>query len=387
MKKFCIAMIALAILALAGACVSSPGPSTSTAQPVATVPSTTASPVTGAKPDKIDAEIDELVAKARASIDANHLAEGIKFYISALGRATKASKKSRADELTGTLNTIGTRLTVEPHESWLLPDGSQRAGDSRNAAHGTGLMPAVYLYESYGYAKSPVPDAFIRFEFAQNDGTLTASVTTDSKGLANTSITALAAPGKDAVIRAYPIFTSEGYSFAFKNVFRDFGYAAPPNIALVAALEKTPAGDSPNPRVLDAVATSLKPLGVDVVPYNGVLAATRFRAAFDGDSSALAALSGSAKAGYFALVYVEVGAPSRMEYAGKVYNIFTVTAKATIRIVRADGTVVFAESKDGIRGQGGSDQASIDDCLVKARDELSAIISGRSADIRKAFAE
>jgi len=383
MKKLLCVVMSLAIVAVFGACVSSPSP-TSTAPRGQTG---SAGTTVGIAPDQVDAEIDALVTKASASIDANHLSEGIKFYISALGKATKASKKSRADEISGTLNAIGTRLTVEPHESWLQPDGSQRSGDSRNAAHGLGLMPAVYLYESYGYAKSAVPDAFIRFEFVENGGNLTASVATDAKGLANTSITSLTAPGKDAVIRAYPIFTSEGYSFAFKNVFRDFGYAAPPNIALVAALEKTPAGDSTNPRVLDAVATSLKPLGVDVVPFNGVLAAARFRAAFDGDAVALAALSGTVKAGYFALVYVEVGTPSRMEYQGKVYNIFTATAKATIRIVRMDGTVVFAESKDGIRGQGGNDQASIDDCLVKVRNELSAIISGRAADIRKAFAE
>ncbi len=383
MKKLLCVVMCLAIVAAFGACVSSPAP----ASPAAKGQTGSVGTAVGTAPDQVDADIDALVAKASASIDANHLSEGIKFYISALGKATKANKKAKADEITGTLTAIGTRLTVEPHESWLLPDGSQRLGDSRNAAHGAGLMPAVYLYESYGYAKSAVPDAFIRFEFVENGGNLTASVTTDAKGLANTSITSLTSPGKDAVIRAYPIFTSEGYSFAFKNVFRDFGYAAPPNIALVAALEKTPAGDSPNPRVLDAVATSLKPLGVDVVPFNGVLAAARFRAAFDGDSAALAALSGTVKAGYFALVYVEVGTPARMEYQGKVYNIFTANAKATIRIVRMDGTVVFAESRDGIRGQGGSDQASIDDCLVKARDELSTIISGRSADIRKAFAE
>ena len=76
-----------------------------------------------------------------------------------------------------------------------------------------------------------------------------------------------------------------------------------------------------------------------------------------------------------------------MEYGGKVYNIYIANAKATLRIVRADGTVVFAEAKDGVRGQGGTEQASIDDCLVKVRDELSAIISGESAAIRKALAE
>jgi len=356
--------------------LATPGAKTAPAQPAAV--STAA---------QADTELDLLIGKARDSIDANHLADGIKFYISALAKATKAGKRSRVDEISGTLAAIGTRLTVEPHESWLSPDGSQKTASSRSAARGEGLMPAVYLYESYGYVKSAVPDAFIRFEFITNEGSLNASVTTDAKGLANTSITAMTAPGKDAVVRAYPVFTAEGYSYAFKNVFRDFSFAAPPNLAVVAVLERTPAGESTNPRVLDAVASALKPLGVEVVPFNGVLASARFNAAFGGDVTALAALAGSVQAGYFALVSVEVAAPTRMEYGGKVYNIFIANAKATLRIVRADGTVVFAKPKDGIRGQGGTVQAAIDDCLVKVRDELTATMSAESATIRKAFSE
>ena len=49
--------------------------------------------------------------------------------------------------------------------------------------------------------------------------------------------------------------------------------------------------------------------------------------------------------------------------------------------------MVFAEAKDGVRGQGGTEQAAIDDCLVKVRDELAAIVNGKSAAIRKAFSE
>ncbi|PKL08004.1 MAG: hypothetical protein CVV51_11175 [Spirochaetae bacterium HGW-Spirochaetae-7] len=392
-----VPVMAMIVAVTLAACVSSPGPGqqapasgdaggSATADRVeATGQAIPATPSSAAATS--DTEIDAIVAKARSSIDANHLAEGIKFYISALARVTKAGKRARADEITGTLNAIGTRLTVEPHESWLASDGSQRTGSSRAAARGEGPMPAVYLYESYGYAKSPVPDAFIRFEFIANEGNLNASVATDSKGLANTGITSIASPGKDAVVRAYPVFTSEGYSFAFKTVFRDFSYVAPPNLAIVAVMERTPAGDGSNPRVLDAVATSLKPLGVEVVPYNGVLAPARFGAAFGGDVTALAALAGAVKAGYFALVNVEVGQPSRMEYGGKVYNIYIANAKATLRIVRLDGTVVFAEAKDGVRGQGGTEQAAVDDCLVKVRDELSAIVNARSAVIRKAFSE
>ena len=379
------------VVPVLSACVSSPpapsaaspAPSTSQAANPSASPSSTSTGSTA----KSDADIDALIGKARASIDANHLSEGIKFYISALAKATKDGKRSRADEITGTLNAIGARLTVEPHESWLLPDGSQKTGVSRAAARGEGPMPAVYLYESYGFAKSAVPDAFIRFEFVSNEGNLNASVATDAKGLANTSITSIAVPGKDAVVRAYPIFTSEGFSYAFKTVFRDFSFVAPPNLALVAALERTPAGESANPRVLDPVASAPTPLGVEVVPFNGGLTYAQFTAAIGGDATALATLAGSVKAGFFALVHVDVAKPTRMEYGGKVYNIFVTNAKATLRVVRADGTVVFAEAKDGVRGQGGTEQAAIDDCLVKVRDELAAIVNGKSAAIRKAFSE
>jgi len=394
MSKIPVTMLVIAVTFLS--CVSAPAPVENATAPgeqtasavvtpaTKTAPASTTSPVAAVQPD---AEIDALMAKARDSIDANHLAEGIKFYISALAKATKAGKRARADEISGTLAAIGTRLTVEPHESWLTPDGSQKTASSREAARGAGMMPAVYLYESYGFVKSAVPDAFIRFEFISNEGNLNASVATDSRGLANTSITAITAPGKDAVVRAYPVFTAEGYSYAFKNVFRDFSFVAPPNLALVAVLERTPDGESTNPRVLDAVASALKPLGVEVVPFNGVLASARFNAAFGGDATALAALAGPVKAGYFALVSVEVATPTRMEYGGKVYNIFIANAKATLRIVRADGTIVFAKPKDGIRGQGGTVQAAIDDCLVKVRDELTATMSAESATIRKAFSE
>lgn len=388
-----------AALAIAlGSCVSAPPPSAGPApsgpaqpaagpaphQPALAAPAAAPQASATASPD---AEIDALVAKAKASIDSNHLAEGVQFYISALARATKAGKRSRADEISGTLNAIGTRLTLEPHESWLAPDGKQKTGDSRAAARGEGAMPAVYLYESYGFAKSAVPDAFIRFEFALNEGNLTASVATDAKGLANTSITSIAAPGKDAVVRAYPVFTSEGYSYAFKTVFRDFSFSAPPNLAVVAALERTPAGASANPRVLDAVATALKPLGVEVAPFNGTLMPDRFESAFGGNAAALSSLAGSVKAGYFALVLVDVAKPSRMEYQGKVYNIFIAAAKATLRVVRADGTVVFAEVLDGVKGQGGTEQAAIDDCLVKLRDGLTGVVGSKTAAIKKAFSE
>lgn len=332
-------------------------------------------------------EIDALVARAKESIEANRLAEGMQFYISALGRATRSGMKARTDELTGILNTTGAKLTIEPHENWLAPDGSQRAGDVRTAARGEGLMPTVYLYESYGFGKSVVPDAMIRFEFVRNDGQLNTTVRTDLRGMANTTISSIASPGQDATVRAFPVFSSEGFTFALRTVFRDFTYLAPPNIALVMTLERTPGGYSENPRVLDSVAGSLKQLGVQTINYNGLMAPDRFMAAFSGEADALAAFAGTSSPGYYALLLVEVGAPVQMQLQGRLYNIFTAPGKATLRIVRADGTVVFGEAKDGIRGQGGSEQAAIDDCLVRIRTDLTALLADRSASIQKAFSE
>lgn len=349
--------------------------------------STTQVSAQAVKPDDttIATEIDALVAKAKESIEANRLAEAMQFYISALSRASRAGYTARTEELTDILNMTGAKLTIEPHESWIANDGSQRAGDVRAAARGEGLMPMVYLYESYGFGKSVVPDAMIRFEFVNNKGQLNDTVRTDPRGMANTIISSVESAGKDATVRAFPIFSSEGHTFALRTVFRDFSYLAPPNIALVVALERTPRGFNENPRVLDAVSSSLKPLGVQTISYNGVMAPEGFMSAFGGDSTALAAIGNAVNPGYFALLLVEVGPPIQMQLQGRLYNIFTATGKATIRIVRADGTIVFAEAKDGIRGQGGSEQAAIDDCLVKIRTDMTTLIEDRAETIQNAF--
>ena len=248
-------------------------------------------------------------------------------------------------------------------------------------------MPTVYLYESNGFGKSVVPDAMIRFEFVTNKGRLNETVRTNHRGIANTTISSIASPGKDATIRAFPIFSSEGYTFALRTVFRDFTYLAPPNIAIVIALERTPFGFTENPRVLDAVASSLKPLGIQTIGYNGVLDPGRFMSAFGGDRNDLASFAGSTNPGFFALLLVEIGTPVQMQLQGRLYTIFTAIGRATIRIVRADGTIVFAEAKDGIRGQGGSGQAAVDDSLVKIRSEMTTLIADRTAAIQKALFE
>ena len=66
-----------------------------------------------------------------------------------------------------------------------------------------------------------MPDASLVFEFSANSGSLTAFVTTDSYGMANTNVTKVLDAAKPAIIRAYPLFKSRGYSYAFSGVSRD----------------------------------------------------------------------------------------------------------------------------------------------------------------------
>ncbi|GAB1433568.1 hypothetical protein MASR2M29_21940 [Spirochaetota bacterium] len=361
------------------------GQQTETLQELSVEPAISSGKTSDAKKLEPDTEMDKLIVKAKQSIETNHLSEGIKLFISAYARANSSGNADKIAEITATLNEIGTRLSLEPHESWLNPDGSQKNADIRSLIKGSALMPAVYLYENYAYVKSPVPDAFIRFEFVHNSGKLTNSVSTDNKGLANTNINSVDNKSMDAIIRAYPIFTDGKYSYPYKTVFRDFSFVAPPNLVLVAALENSPNGPIGNPLSLNTVINGLKSIGAETVPVSGTLDLGNFNAAVKGDTKALNSLAGNLEPGYFALVHIEVAKALRFVYQGKEYNIYNTSSKASLRIVYSDGSLVFAETLDGIKGQGGTEQAAIDDCLANTRQELAKLLASKSALIKKAF--
>ncbi len=384
----------IAALIVVSSCVSVQGPATPspTAKPVSSpvapaAPQPTSTPALSQTSPAADTEIIALQEKAKNSLESNHLTEAIKFYISAYLRASKSGNTAKINEIGRAMNDIGTRLTIEPLEAWLAPSGEQIVGDTRQLSKADGLMPAVYLFESYQNSKTPVQDAVIKFEFIENEGSLTASVATDKYGLANANIASLAHSGKSAIIRAYPVFSNEGFSYAFKNVNRDFVYAPPKSIALVAGIEKTSFGNSANPLSIDSIAQIVKTFGIDVIPFNGTVQADKFLAAFNGDSKSLALMNADVKAGYYTLFFIEVNAPVQLQLQGKIYNIFNTSGKATLRIVRNDGSIVYTFVKDGVKGQGGTDKGAVDDCLLKLRDEIARLINENSAAIKKAFLE
>ncbi|MBL8966598.1 MAG: hypothetical protein JNG85_06285 [Spirochaetaceae bacterium] len=342
--------------------------------PAAAAPAT---PAAGGAPavsgSAAELEAEGLAAKARAALDSNHLAEAIRFYVSVIaihGESPSAGTKARADAAAAELQKIGQRLSIEPGSEWFDAKGGQVAGDARGLGKEGALFPSVYLYENFGAGKSPVADAPIYFEFLKNSGSIISLVTTDPYGKANTTIAKLDEPGKEALVRAYPLFRARGSSYVFKSVFRDFSYLPPANIARVIVLETSESGASDNPQTVDAVVQALKPLGLQFVAFNGKLADDAFKKAFGGDRAALGSFGADAKAPYVAFVLVEADKSRQMELNGKKYNIFTTQARATFRLIRADGTVVYALPLDGIKGQGGTPEAAALDGIKRAREAL-----------------
>jgi hypothetical protein len=330
--------------------------------------------------------MDSLLAKARDAADSNHLAEAIRDYVSVIAiheEGPSPETKAKADQAATALARIGGTLSLEPSGEWMDPNGTQIAGSARAVGKDGALNPSVYLFESFGAGKSPVPDAPIFFEFAKNSGSMVQIVTTDAYGKANTTVAKIAEPGKDAVIRAYPLFRARGKTYAFKSVFRDFAYLPPANVARVAALETSELGESDNPQIVDAAIAVLKPAGLQLAPYNGKLAPDGFRLAFGGDAKALAAFG--VEAPYTAFILVEATDIRQMELNGKKYNIYTCAVKATFRLVRSDGTVVFALPLDPVKGQGGTRESAVADGYKRAREALAPALQGSLQGIRDAL--
>jgi hypothetical protein len=343
-----------------------------------------AAPAAGSSSPAV-AEMSAYLAKAQEAADSNHLSEAIRSYVTVLALAEESPSteaKAKADAAAAQLVRIGTRLTLEPAGEWVDAKGNQVAGSSRSLGKEGSLSPAIYLFESFGSGKSPVADAPVFFQFVKNSGSLVSFVTTDAYGKANTTVSKLAEPGKDAVVRAFPVFKARGKAYAFQTVFRDFAYLPPANVVKVLALESSELGVSDNPRTVDAVAAVLKQTGFQIVPYNAKLAADDFRKAYAGQAKALASLGIDANSPYATLVLVEVAPARQMTLNGKTYNIFTAAATLNFRLVRADGSIVYTLPFDGIKGQGGTKEAAVADAFKRAGDALGPELQKRLPNIQ-----
>ena len=338
--------------------------------------------------DSAVSEMSDYLAKAQDAIDANHLAEAIRSYVAVLALAEdhpSADATVKASTAEAELAKIGTRLSLEPASAWVDPKGSQISGDTRSLGKDGALQPSVYLFENFGTGKSPVGDAPIYFEFTTNSGSLLSFVTTDVYGKANTTVAKLDEPGKDAVIRAYPVFKSRGKTYSFRSASRDFAYLPPASVVRVLALESSPYGVSDNPGTVDAVAAVLKDAGLEVLPFNAKLTVADFQKAYDGDAKALSSLGVDAISPYAAFVIVEVAEARQVELNGKKYNIFTAPANLNFRLVRLGGSIVYSMPLDGIRGQGASQEAAVEDAYRRARNGIGPALQKRMDELAAAL--
>jgi hypothetical protein len=347
-----------------------------------------AAPQAAAPGSSAASEMSAYLTKAQDAIDSNHLAEAIRSYVAVLALAEEnpsAEAAAKAKTAEAELGKIAARLSLEPAGSWIDPKGNQIEGDSRSLGKDGGLAPAVYLFENFGTGKSPVGDAPIYFEFAKNSGSLIAFVTTDAYGKANTTVAKLDEPGKEAVIRAYPVFKARGKAYAFQGAFRDFAYLPPARVIKVLALESSEYGASDTPGTVDAVASVLKDAGLEVLPFNAKLASSDFQRAYAGDAKSLAALGISASSPYAAFVLVEVAGAKQMELGGKKYNIFTAAVNVSMRIVRRGGSIVYSMNLDGIKGQGASKEAAVADAYRRARGGIGPALQRRMDELEAAL--
>lgn len=330
------------------------------------------------------AELDALLAQAAAALDSFHTVEAIRSWVGVLGLAGASSDplvRARAETARAELVRVGKRLSLEPGELWIKADGTQAEASVRGLGKPGALQPAVYLYENYGTVKTPVADAPIAFQFVRGKGVLVESVATDFEGRANTTVSRLDEAAKGAAVRAMPVFEEKGYRYAFAELIRDFVYLPPSKLAKVVAVEVAQGSSRAAPLAADLVSAKARDAGLDPAVYDKALEDARFAAAMAGDPAVLRALAAETGAAWFVFLRIEAGEPRQMVVSGKAYNIWTVDAKASLRLVRDDGTAAWSKPVDGIRGQGGSAALSLENAFQLAREAAAAAMDSDRAAI------
>jgi len=369
-----------------------PAPQTNPAIPV-TAPSNSAD---------VLKTMDELTRASQDAFDTNHPVEAIRHLVGILAldeetppetdgdrRAQRLEYVRRAD---AKITDIGARFTLEPGDDWVV-NGNQKAGNVRELAKGTGIMPQVRLVVNYDFGKAVVADAPIRFAFVDGIGDVTTSATTDSYGLASAVVRRVARTDHPAVIRAMLVVTNRGKSRAFPEVSRDFSYVLPGRTARVFTLEKpsVPSSEFQNlssgTALADAVVRGLHATGLDLLPTDAALDPSIFASAIQGDSNAIQrALSlGGSGASYLVLGQTEFDDPRQMVVQGKAYNIFTATGRFQLRILRSDGSAAVTRPAISVKGQGGTAAAAVQSALEAARQAAEKDLSTSAQAIASAL--
>ncbi len=354
MKTLIAPLLALALLVVSCE-TSSPGPqgtaaATPAAAPSAAPQATRAPSVEDAAPIATSAEdlatMKALYDKAFDALDEGHPTEAIKNFVTILGMNERLSPRPQAaadlaKKAEAELLALGSKMTLEASPEWIDAAGNMRKGSTRAASLETQAPPACILYANYGAGKIPVGDAPVIFEFVKNSGNTTPRVVTDASGRANSVLSKIADPTKEAVLRASVVFMAKGFSWQFKGVSLDFTYLPPSNTAIVLSMSKTPDSAKAYPGFVDAAWEALLPLGLELIPFDGNVNDEDFMAAYSGKVATLSSLADLSKVSYFVFVYLENEEAKKPMLGGKpiAQSIYVGNASATVRVVLADGTI------------------------------------------------
>ncbi len=344
----------------------------------------------------------ELRAASRAAFDSNHPVEALRHLVGLIAidaenppdrdkdRAGERAELVRSAD--AELTAIGARCTLEPVDEWIV-DGKQTSGNVRDLAKGRGLSPAVRLVINYDYGKAVVPDAPIRFAFADGLGELTASENTDAYGVASATVRGIARTDRPLVVRAILAVSNRGITRVFPEVVRDFAYLPQRQTIRVLAMERVVNTEKKTSIIgdfsplVDAVSGGLAGTGLEITPADGALDPASFIAALGGDPAAVArAVSlGGASVSYLAIVLAESDEPRQMTYQGKTYEIYNTIARTSVRLLRSDGSVILAKPQISTRGQGGTPDAALKEAFKAAGDSVRKELAASAVEIRKSL--
>jgi len=343
----------LAALALLVVSCESADPGTRLTPAPAAAPSAAPTPAPrAASAETIETSAEDLATmkalydKAFDALDEGHPTEAIKNFVTILGMNERLSPRPHAaaalaKKAEAELLALGSKMSLEASPEWIDSDGNMRKGSTRAASMETQAPPACILYANYGAGKIPVGDAPVLFEFVKNSGSATPRVVTDASGRANSVLSKIADPSKEAVLRASVVFMAKGYSWQFKGVSLDFTYLPPSNTAIVLSMSKNPESGKAYPGFVDAAWDALLPLGLELIPFDGNLSDADFMGAYAGRVATLSSLADLSKVSYFVFVYLENEEAKKPMLGGKpiAQSIYVGNASGTVRVVLADGAI------------------------------------------------
>jgi len=337
--------------------------------------------------------MQDYLQNGKAKMDQGNIVEGIRQLVDILAEKQKLQNPSKdivdvAREAETELTKIGSALTLDSGVEWLDDNKNQVNASVIDVGTGKALQPSVIVTYNMGKGRTLVSAMPVSFEFVKGSGILTGFVNTNEYGQANCGLAKLDSATQEHIIRASIPFSSNGYTWKFGGVEKDFVYVPPTRKATILVMERSDLGPSQPPVILDAVYNKLKGVAFDFSQYDGVLLGDNFTKVFGGDPQAIQALGVQKDVSYLVSVLNDCTLVSQVVIDGKPYNLYKSSVTATTRVIRViDGKILYSGVVQGIAGQGGTKEKAVVDGYKKAAEEMAKKLDKELGEISKALTD